>query len=60
MTAQLSKSFEDLPQEIRAIILFNNLSLHDITNCYLANKIFHCLNETQLETIKHVKNGFTP
>jgi hypothetical protein len=53
-----SLSLKEIPSEIKASILFNYLDINDISNCYKASKIFNCLNQKQLNIIKHVRKGW--
>ncbi len=49
---------DNLPKEVTAHLLFNYLDIDSISKCYLTNKVFNCLNETQLNIMKHVRKGF--
>lgn len=48
----------DLNKDIIAHILFYYLDIHNIINCYLSSKIFHCLNNKQLDIIVKAKKGW--
>lgn len=50
--------FYGLPNDIISLILYNYLAIDDIGNCLKCNKLFHVLNEFQLNIIKNATKGF--